>query len=48
MNNNKILAILWTIILVAAVVLCLEGAPCTWFNVFCPLVVLVLKYWLED
>lgn len=48
MSNNKILAILWSIILIVSIVACATGAPCEWFEVFCPLTVLTLKYWLED
>jgi len=39
------IAVLWTLVLVADVVSCIMGKDPNWYNVFCPLIVVVLDYW---
>lgn len=42
-----LLAICWSIILVADIFCCLAGEDASWILVFCPLAVVVLNTWLD-
>lgn len=41
------LAIMWSIILILDIASALTGGTPSWFSVFCPLLVLVLRYWMD-
>lgn len=45
--GKLVLAIIWTISLIADIVSALCGNAPTWTLVFCPLSVLVINYWME-
>lgn len=41
------LAIMWSVALIADMASALTGGAANWILVFCPLSVLVLKYWAD-
>lgn len=44
---DLLLPILWTLCLIIGIISCATGGEATWLLVFCPLNILVLKYWLD-
>ena len=41
------LAICWSVVMVGNIVECSVGLTPSWFDVFCPLVVVVIDSWLD-
>ncbi len=44
---KKVLAIMWTSILVMSIIYAAVGIEPTWLSVFCPLICLVLQRWSD-
>lgn len=41
------LAICWSLVMFCDIIVCVGGGSPTWIAVFCPLVVVVVNYWLD-
>lgn len=45
MNIKMSLALIWTIVLISDILSAYSGNEPNWMLVFCPLILLVFKYW---
>lgn len=46
-NINLFLALAWTLLFIAEVILCISGSDPTWGLVFCPLAVVCVNAWCD-